>query len=285
MNNKSDNAGCLSETGTLSQVIACRPEYFRITSPINKLQEKHQKDNPPIWEIAITQYHKMVEVLRGAGVTVDFVEPAESLPYQVFTRDTGCVIGQQFLVSNLKKDVRKAEIERVLSVIGRYGLDIITPDEGYIEGGDILLDNHTLLVGIGSRTDSKAVDFLRRHFGHRFEIVPLPFKEEYLHLDTVFNIIGGGNALIFRSAFGEKSLSELAKKYNLLEVTPEEQERMAVNILSLAPGKVMAIKENAEFNSRLRQMGLEVIEVEFSELIKAGGSVRCATLPLERKEQ
>lgn len=285
MNNKPDNAGCLSETGTLNQVIVCRPEYFRITSPINKLQEKYQKDNPPIREIAITQHHKMVEILHGAGVTVDFVEPAENLPYQVFTRDIGCVIGQQFLVSNLKKDVRKAEIERVLSVIGRYGLDIITPDEGYIEGGDILLDNHTLLVGIGSRTDSKAVDFLRRHFGHRFEIVPLPFKEEYLHLDTVFNIIGGGNALIFRSAFDEKLLSELAKKYNLLEVTPEEQERMAINILSLAPGKVVAIKENAEFNSRLRQMGLEVIEVEFSELIKAGGSVRCATLPLERKEQ
>lgn len=283
MISKLQDGSCLSETGTLSRVIVCRPLYFRITKPINRVQEKYQKDNPPIREIAVSQHQNLVEVLRHMGVIVDFVEPMERLPYQVFTRDAGCVIGRQFLVSNLREEVRRAEVERVLSVMGKYRLEIITPDEGYVEGGDILVDNHSLMVGIGSRTNSKGVDFLKRRFGSKFEIIPLPFKEEYLHLDTVFNVIGGGNALIFRQAFDDEPLSRLTKRYQLLEVTPEEQGRMAVNILSLTSSMVVSIKENAELNIRLRQMGFEVIEVEFSEIIKAGGSVRCATLPIERR--
>lgn len=283
MISKFQGSSCLSEIGTLGRVIVCSPLYFRITKPINKVQEKYQKDNPPVREIAVSQHQKLVEVLRDMGVIVDFVEPAESLPYQVFTRDTGCVIGRQFLVSNLREEVRRAEAERVLSAMWKYRLEIITLDEGYVEGGDILVDNHTLLIGIGSRTDSKGADFMKRRFGSRFEIVPLPFKEEYLHLDTVFNIIGGGNALIFGQAFDDEAQSELAKRYQLLEVTPEEQGRMAVNVLSLTSSTVLSIKENAELNIRLRQMGFEVIELEFSEIIKAGGSVRCATLPVERR--
>lgn len=57
---------------------------------------------------------------------------------------------------------------------------------------------------------------------------------------------------------------------------------MEVNILSLSPGAVIAIRENAALNLRLREMGFEVVEIEFSEIIKAGGSVRCAILPLKR---
>ena len=280
---KLQSGSCLSEIGTLSRVIVCKPLYFRITKPINRIQEKYQKDNPPVREIAVSQHQNLVKILRSRGVIVDFVEPAENLPYQVFTRDAGCVIGRQFLVSNLREEVRRAEVERVLSVSEKYGLEIITPDEGYVEGGDIIVDNRTLMVGIGSRTDSKGVDFLKRHFGSKFEIIPLPFKEEYLHLDTVFNIIGGGNALLFRQAFDDEPLSELTKRYQLLEVTLEEQGRMAVNILSLTSSTVVSIKENVKLNIRLREMGFEVIEVEFSEIIKAGGSVRCATLPVERK--
>jgi len=205
----------------------------------------------------------------------------ENLPYQVFTRDTGCVIGRQFLVSNFVEEVRRAEVERVLSVIGKYRLEVIIPDEGYIEGGDILVDDHTLIVGIGSRTNSKGVDFVKRRFGHKFESFPLAFKKEYLHLDTVFDIIGGGKALIFRHAFDDDPLSELAKRFQLLEVASEEQERMAVNTLSLTSSTVVSIKENTALNIRLRKLGFEVIEVESSEIIKAGGSVRCATLPVE----
>jgi len=57
---------------------------------------------------------------------------------------------------------------------------------------------------------------------------------------------------------------------------------MATNVLAIEDGKVISASCNKECNKNMRIEGLEVIEIEMSELLKGGGGPRCMTLPVKR---
>ena len=54
------------------------------------------------------------------------------------------------------------------------------------------------------------------------------------------------------------------------------------NTLAVEPGVVIAYARNAETNKRLRDAGIEVLELDASELCRGRGGSRCLTQPLER---
>jgi N-dimethylarginine dimethylaminohydrolase len=57
---------------------------------------------------------------------------------------------------------------------------------------------------------------------------------------------------------------------------------MGVNVLSLGNKKIISLPQNAEVNHQLSKRGYDVIKIDFSEIIKSGGSFRCCTLPIKR---
>jgi arginine deiminase len=54
------------------------------------------------------------------------------------------------------------------------------------------------------------------------------------------------------------------------------------NTLALAPGLVVGYERNQETNRRLREAGIEVLELDASELCRGRGGSRCMTQPLLR---
>jgi N-dimethylarginine dimethylaminohydrolase len=70
--------------------------------------------------------------------------------------------------------------------------------------------------------------------------------------------------------------------YELVEVTREEQQMLGTNVLSLDPWTVISQPTSQRINAEMRERGIEVIEVPYSEPPKTGGSFRCCTLPLHR---
>ena len=54
------------------------------------------------------------------------------------------------------------------------------------------------------------------------------------------------------------------------------------NVQALGNGRVLSLAQNKAINSAMYELGLEVIEVEITELLKAGGGIHCMTFPLER---
>ena len=54
------------------------------------------------------------------------------------------------------------------------------------------------------------------------------------------------------------------------------------NTLALEPGVVVAYERNQETNRRLREAGIEVLELSASELCRGRGGSRCMTQPLLR---
>jgi arginine deiminase len=62
-----------------------------------------------------------------------------------------------------------------------------------------------------------------------------------------------------------------------------EQWNDSTNTLALAPGKVVTYDRNVASNTTLRRNGVEVVEIEGSELVRGRGGPRCMSMPLKRR--
>lgn len=263
----------------------CPPTFFRILEPINAVQLLYYSDGLPKPEplTMVRQHKRLVDVLRAEDVEVDFLPPVRDLPYQHATRDVGIVIGDTIVLSNLKEKTRQLETEIVEPILGKYGLRVLIPDQGFLEGGDIIMDNGRLWVGLGARTDEWGAEFLHRNFGRDYDVIPLRFDPQYTHLDTILGVLGRGHALLYEPAFDPSSLKRIYKVYpSVISLTDKEQENAGANVLCLSRDEVVSIAENQSVNKQLRRLGYKVTTIPFSEVIKSGGSVRCDTLPVER---
>jgi N-dimethylarginine dimethylaminohydrolase len=263
----------------------CPPTFFQIVKPINAIQWLYYNDGLPKPEslVMVQQHRQLVDILREEGVEVELLPPVRGLPYQHATRDVGVVIGDTIVLSNLKEETRRLETRIAEPTLQEYGLRVLVPERGFIEGGDVIVDNGRLWVGLGARTDERGAEFLYRTFGRDYDVIPLRFDPKYTHLDTVFGVLGQ-HALLYEPALELSSLQRIRETYpSVISLTDKEQQNAGANVLCLSPGKVISIAENRSVNGRLLQLGYEVTIVSFSEVIKSGGSVWCYTLPVERE--
>lgn len=276
--------GCTSETGRLRKVVMCPPTYFQIVKPINVTQWLYFSDGLPRPNplVMVKQHEQFVQTLRDEGVEVELVDPVRCLPYQHATRDVGAVVGDTIVLSSMREESRRAESAVTRPVLERYGLRVLAPERGFVEGGDVFVDGKRIWVGLGSRTDEWGVEFLYQTFGREFEVIPLRFGPIHTHLDTVFGIVGE-HALVYEPAFEAEALGKIRAGFeDIVALTDKEQLSAGANVLSLGPRRVLGTKENPSVNGKLRSLGYEVVEIAFSEVLKTGGSVRCDVLPVER---
>jgi N-dimethylarginine dimethylaminohydrolase len=172
----------------------------------------------------------------------------------------------------------------ILDEIGTQHV-IKVPDDVLLEGGDVIVDNGRIFVGLSQRTRQEGVAYLACHFP-QFEVVPVPLKqladgENVLHLDCSFVPVGPRSALIYPDGLAAMP-AVIAEQYDFIEVTKAEQQILATNVLSISPTQVIARQRTSRVNAEMRQRGLEVIELPFEDPPKTGGSFRCCSLPLWR---
>ncbi|RIW35073.1 hypothetical protein D3H55_08470 [Bacillus salacetis] len=271
---------CDSEYDRLNKVIVCQPRYMKIEEVINETQ-KHFLDKNIDIETALIQHGNFVKAMKENGAEVIQLPPDQRLPEQVFTRDIGFTIGDTVYVSEMGSDIRSGEVSVLTDWLESNGLQYEKLDFSSIEGGDVIIDKDKIFVGISHRTDQGTINQLQE-LAEGYQVIPVPFQKKYLHLDCVFNILSPDEALVFSPAFKRKELKMLESYYDLIEVNAEEQFTMGTNVLSIGNRKVLSLPQNKGVNRSLRSYGYEVIEVDFSEIIKSGGSFRCCSMPLLR---
>ena len=276
-------------------------EVFDAKSYESVLEKTYPKEKNLVNEIAefeaVLKKHD-VEVLRPkdlVGVN------------QVFARDIAFVIENKFFVSNIIPD-RLPELEAIDFIEKNISADqyIKIPEDVYVEGGDVLLWNDYIFVGtyLGddfkqyktARTNMQAVEFLRNHFPNK-KVVAFdlhksdedPYKG-ILHLDCTFQPVGKDKAIIYKDGFRKEDeyqyLVELFGEENLFHVTEEEMYWMTPNVFSISPTVVVSEKNFTRLNTHLQEKwGIEVEEINYREVSKMGGLLRCSTLPLYRIDE
>lgn len=273
---------CKSEYDTLKRVILCQPQYMTIRQVINETQEHFKNEGIHI-ERALEQHDEFVKTLKNYDIDVVLLPYHKKYPEQVFTRDIGFTLGETIFVANMATEARAGEENVLKQWLEDEEISYFNLVREHIEGGDVIVDQDTIYVGLSSRTDEKATAHLKRLL-NKFNVVTIPFKEKYLHLDCVFNVVSPDVALIYPHALTKKDIELFASRYDLIEVSKEEQFQLGTNVLSIGNKRVISLPVNKNVNEQLRARGFEVIEVDITEIIKSGGSFRCCTLPLLRED-
>lgn len=271
---------CFSEYDSLKNVILCEPRFMRISQVINETQRRYHKENIQV-EKAIIQHQSFVNALKNNGIETHILPSKEKYPEQVFTRDIGFAVGEVLFISDMKMPIRQGEegiLKEWLNTIGIKYIDLV---EDQTEGGDVIIDRKTVYIGLSERTTAGAIEKIQSHLKD-YTVIPIPIKKEILHLDCIFNIISDTEALIYKDGLDESEYNLLANRFDLIEVSKEEQFSMGVNVLSIGNKKIISLPQNAEVNQQLSKRGYDVINIEFDEIIKSGGSFRCCTLPIKR---
>ncbi|MFH1402881.1 MAG: arginine deiminase family protein [Candidatus Altiarchaeota archaeon] len=273
-----------TEYGTLRDAIIGLPNTFNQTgrlTPINDTEEYYFNGREaPKRGLLTDEVHALARVLREHGVKVHYPKPLRGTIDQLTPRDLGFVIGDTFVISHMAYRIREREEKGILKYVKHFdGRVIKAPSNAVIEGGDILVDGHDIYVGVGQRTNKAGYEFIKSRFGGEYKVWQA--RHNALHLDCVFNILGGGRALVYSGGFKNKP-GKMLERFRKIRVGGEEAAMLATNTLSISEDTVISRKTCVSTNSKLRSRGYDVIELEFNEVNKTGGSFRCCTLPLSR---
>ena len=236
---------------------------------------------------------------------VDIRRPESINNYnQIFSRDIAFVIDDSFIISNILPD-RSNEIlaiNKVIDLIPKNKL-IELPKDCHVEGGDVILHHDYIFIGTydgddysnfkTARTNYKAIKFLKEKFTEK-KIIPFdliksdlePIKNA-LHLDCCLQPVGNGKLVACPEAFLKREQYKWLVDYfgeeNILEISLSEMSEMNCNFFSIDTNIVVSEKSFTRLNSWLRSFDIVVEEINYKEISKQGGLLRCSTLPLIRE--
>ncbi|MEM1002662.1 MAG: arginine deiminase family protein [Bacteroidota bacterium] len=256
----------------------------------------------PKEEDMIQEMDAVCDVFKKYDVKVYRPEVIENVN-QIFARDIALVIDDKIIDCNILPD-RQEEIEAIRYVFDQIDRrNIVTlPNEAHIEGGDVILYNDYIFVGvctrpdykdlITARTNSLAVKMLRDNFPKKtiksFELRKSNTdpRNNALHLDCCFQPVGNGKAILHKNGFFIEEeyqwLVNFFGKVNVFEITKDEMYNMKSNIFSIAPDVVISEINFDRLNTWFEEQGITVEKVPYAEVGKQGGLLRCSTMPLIR---
>ena len=235
---------------------------------------------------------------------IDIIRPSIINDYnQIFTRDIGFVIDDYFIISNIlnQRSREILAIEKVLVHIPKNKI-IELPEECHIEGGDVVLHNDYIFIGSfdghdystlkTARTNYKAIKFLKEKFTEKkiisFDLIKSDIEptRNALHLDCCLQPVGNGKLVACPDAFLKRDQYQWLEDYfgeeNILEISLSEMSVMNCNFFSIDTNVVVSEKSFTRLNSWLRSFDIIVEEINYKEISKQGGLLRCSTLPLKR---
>ena len=267
-----------------------------------KSAEHIQAGTYPTIEDMILEMEGLAKVFEKYQVKV--YRPTQIENYnQIFSRDIGFVVENLFINANILSN-RAREIQALQYVIDQiHPQKVITlPQEVHIEGGDVMPHGDYIFVGtyygddyssyITARTNLAAVTALQELFPEKI-VKPFNLKksnteahDNALHLDCCFQPIGHGRCIIHKDGFLIQEeyqwLVDFFGPDNCFNIDKDEMYNMNSNIFSISEDVIISEKNFTRLNSWLLEKGYTVEEVEYAEIAKQEGLLRCSTMPLFR---
>jgi N-dimethylarginine dimethylaminohydrolase len=231
------------------------------------------------------QQDTLIHLLRSRGAEVTLLDRAPGCPAQHYPRDIAFVIDHLLVMARLNSEHRLPEATALAQLLTDEQ-HVVHLGEGTIEGGDVILHTGTVLIGLGEETSPAGAGALQKalaHHGVEREVRPVRFAVDgIVHLDDHFTIVAPDTALIHRSVFPPDQLHWFEGHFDLIDVSDDEARAVQINVLAIAPGTVVLAAGSDRIATQLTARGLEVLTVDYSEVTRIPGSLRCTTLPLTR---
>lgn len=232
-------------------------------------------------------------LLADGGAEVLAGKPVPEDPDAVYAFDPGIVSDHGAILLRPGKQARQVEVAALAADLETVGIPIAARLDapGLAEAGDTFwLDEQTLVVGHGYRTNDAGIDALRAALPEVEVIaVDLPHLHgpgEVLHLLSLLSPLDRDLAVAYPPLMPVRLVQVLADRgVRLVEVPDDEFETMGCNVLALGPRRALALEGNPETRRRLEREGVDVITYSGDELSRKGdGGPTCLTRPLLRAD-
>jgi arginine deiminase len=260
----------------------------------------------------------------------DYPFVCDPLPNVLFQRDPFASMGNGISLNQMRTETRNRETlfsEYMFKYHPRFEDEIEfyyqRDDKFALEGGDeLVINDHTLAIGISQRTDFEGIQTLAERLFFEFETnfdtvlaFDIPKRRAFMHLDTVFTQIDYDKFTIHPEIMGTLIVYELTKGDGEVKVTKVEDSLQAIlskhvgrdveliecgggdpiisareqwndgaNTLCVSPGTVIVYERNWVTNDILRSKGIKVIEIPSGELSRGRGGPRCMSMPIIRED-
>lgn len=248
----------------------------------------HPESGTSLRDQVIHQHAVFCRVLAEHGVSLLSPETQEGAFCQVFARDPCFVVGDTLFVGRLRDRYRDRETIGLASLRRQVRTAVdLSGDGATIEGGDVIVLGGTsrVLVGMNRHTNEAGCRKLKTHLSRAgVEVVRVPHGA--LHLDCCLAPLPSGEAIYCESKLPDSSVDVLGGCFTrLIPLDRNEAElHLAANVFWINERQVVSNAAAPQTNRLLRNMGYEVIELDFSHLVRMWGSFRCAVCPLDRAE-
>ena len=237
------------------------------------------------------EHEAFCSLISDAGAEVVVAESAATgNPDAIYTYDPALVADEGALLLHPGKACRRAEVDAMAEDFERAGVPVAgrLRDNEWAEGGDCCwLDDQTLLLGRGYRTNDAGIEALRRMLPD-VEVIAydLPHwrgRSQVMHLLSLVSPLAPDLVVAYPPLLPTR-LAELLeeREIELVPVPDEEFETMGANVLALAPRVALAVEGNPETRRRMERAGVEVQVYEGTELSKGDGGPTCLTRPVLR---
>jgi len=237
------------------------------------------------------EHDALAEAYRSEGVAVHYLEPVTTPPPNtMFMCDLLFMTPEGAVLARPASTVRAGEEVHVARRLADLGVPILRSVRGggAFEGADARwVDEQTVLLTTGLRTNDEGaaqVQSLLEEMGLQVVRVDLPFGT--MHLLGQLNFADRDLAVGWPGRAPHRALKLLrARGFEVLWLPDEVEarERMALNFVALGPRRVLMPAGCPRTRAMYREAGVECVEVEIGELVKAAGGMGCLTGVLSRE--
>ncbi|MFG1817845.1 dimethylargininase [Kribbella sp. NPDC049174] len=261
---------------TTRRYLMCPPTHFDVTYSINPWMNPAKPADQPI---AAAQWQRIHDQLVELGHTVDLIPPVPGLPDMVFAANGATVWGDRALVARFRHAERDAESAAYLDWFSSRGLHVRQASSANEGEGDYLTAGSWLLAGNGFRTDRRAHVESEQYFGR--PVIGLTLVDaRYYHLDTALAVLDEQTVMYYPAAFTPGSQAILRELFPAAIIASAE-DAGAFGLNAVSDGRHVLMPAGAiHLVAKLREAGFEPISIDVSELLRAGGGVKCCTLEL-----
>ncbi|CAN5236779.1 dimethylarginine dimethylaminohydrolase family protein [soil metagenome] len=260
--------------------------------------EQHWKElnylgKPPL-DKAVEEYADFEDILKKQGADIFYFPEDDAVNMDsVYCRDAAVATDAGMILCNMGKEARKQEPLAQRKAFEANGFKILgsITAPGTLEGGDVAwLDEHTLAVGHGYRTNAEGIrqlTALLKPLNVEVITVPLPHYKgpsDVFHLMSILSPVDTKLAVIYSPLMPVVFRELLLQRgYGLVEVPDEEFDSMGCNILAMAPGNCLMVDGNPITKAALEKAGCTVTVYKGAEIsVKGGGGPTCLTRPVYR---
>jgi N-dimethylarginine dimethylaminohydrolase len=162
------------------------------------------------------------------------------------------------------------------------GYEILkVPETIFFEGqGDLLKTSSMYFFGWGKRSQVESKPYLEEFLGKPvvdFQLI----NPYYYHLDTCFAPLADDTVMINQRSFMPEGLAKIREIFpNVIETSEQDNTVIGCNLVTVGKNIVVGKGISLALIETLAKFGYKVHEIDTTEYLKGGGSVKCLSLEL-----